>query len=84
MKELDAIIAEVKDALAAKGLEIDNVSGTAITYVKDAFKNRQMEVAFFEQSISLLTVNAAQKSNIIANCKMDAQELLGEISKILV
>jgi uncharacterized coiled-coil protein SlyX len=83
MKELEGIIAEVKAALAAKQLEISQ-SATQISYVLEAFKNRQMEVLSFIQSTRQVSKDPAQKNTIVSNYQKDALELIGAISKILV
>jgi len=79
MRELDDLVEEVKAALAAKQLEIRN-SSTQMTFVLEAFKNRQMEVISFIRSA---TAPAKQRSSIL-EYKKAASELLGAISKILV
>ena len=79
MKELDALIEEVKAALATKQLEIRR-SSTQISFVLEAFKNRQMEAVSFIQSANV----PALQSVSIASYQKAANELLGAISKILV
>jgi hypothetical protein len=84
MKELDEIVAEVKEALAAKGKEIEAAGCCVIKPVSDAFLMRQREVFSFEQSTLHITDDASTTSSIINQYRDDAQELLAMISKLLV
>jgi hypothetical protein len=79
MNEIAAIVAEVKFALAAKQLEISR-SSICIPFVTDAFKKRQREVISFERSAR----SVSRDVPAIASFQQAANELLGEISRILV
>jgi hypothetical protein len=79
MTEIGAIVAEVKIALAAKQLEISR-SSICIPFVTDAFKKRQREVISFERSAH----SVSRDASAIAGFQKAANELLGEISKILI
>ncbi|OKS86849.1 hypothetical protein [Mucilaginibacter polytrichastri] len=84
MKEIDAIVAKVKGALAAKKQEIINAGNSVIPFVTDAFKRRQMEVCSFELMNNQVNAEDYQKTDLIIRCEHDALDLLGEISKIRV
>ncbi|MBB6113033.1 hypothetical protein SAMN05421821_12732 [Mucilaginibacter lappiensis] len=84
MRETDAIVAEVREALTAKQEEINKAGDAAIAYVKEAFKKRQKEFVHFERNAAGLTCTASQKPSVIDSYKKDAEVLLGEISRILV
>lgn len=84
MRELEIIVAELKEALAAKGKEIDRAGRCAITPVKEAFKLHEMEVISFEQSTYKVTANSNVKNSPVERYRHDANELLGMIRKILV
>ena len=84
MRETDAIVAEVRRALAVKQEEINKAGTSAIAFVKEAFKKRQKEFSHFEQTAFGLTCTASQKPHIIESYKKDVKVLLGEISRILV
>ena len=84
MKTLEAILTTVKEALAGKKKEIDISKNEVITYTKDDFKNREMEVFSFENSITAVTADAGESPEIIAKFKNEAQELIVEINKIQV
>jgi hypothetical protein len=84
MQELDAIVAEVKFALAAKKQEIKNAGNAVIPYVTDTFKRRQMEVCSFELMNSYIKSNSHQEPDLIIRCEHEAIDLLMDISKIRV
>jgi hypothetical protein len=84
MRELCAIVAEVKVALAAKDQEIKNAGSSLISFVKDAFKHCEREVVSFERSTNMVAIYPCQQYIIITNCRKDAQELLNAINKIKV
>lgn len=84
MRELYAIVAEVKVALAAKDLEIKNAGCSLISFVKDAFKHCQKEVISLERSTIMIDIQPYQQYIVITNCKNDAREILDEINKIKV
>jgi vacuolar-type H+-ATPase subunit H len=85
MRELDSIMAEVRDALAAKENEINKAGNCAIAFVKDAFTKRRKEVSSFECSMpDLHKRKDSEKHNIVERFRNDAHELIGEIASILV
>ena len=84
MKQIIAIIKEVRQALTIKGLEIDNAGESVLPFVRQAFKNRQMEVSSFENSSNLLSKDGPQQASIIAKYKKDAVELMIGIRNIRV
>ncbi|TFF37495.1 hypothetical protein [Mucilaginibacter psychrotolerans] len=81
MKEIEAIVNEVKAALALKKKEIE-LSGNAIGYTTQEFKNREMEFFAFEANIKVKTRQPYIAAEMIDQCKHDALELMAEISKI--
>jgi hypothetical protein len=84
MKELDAIVAEVKKALAAKGKEIEAAGCCVIKPVTDAFLMRQREVASFERSTFNITDDSTITTSMMIRYRNDAHQLLAMISKLLV
>jgi hypothetical protein len=82
MKEIDAIIKEVKNVLASKEKEIQNLGDSVIAYIREDFKNRRMEVFAFETNLKTATKQPFIKSDVLKKCKNDAQELMIEINKI--
>jgi hypothetical protein len=84
MKELDAIMAEVKKALAAKGKEIEANGCCAIKPVTDAFMMRQREMVSFERSILNIKDESSITTSMIARYRNDGQELLIMIGRIVV
>jgi hypothetical protein len=84
MKELDAIVAEVKEALTAKGKEIKAAGCSVISPVTEAFLMRQREVAAFERSTLNITDDSSVTPSMMIEYKNDAHELLGMISKLRV
>jgi hypothetical protein len=84
MKELDAIVAEVKEALAAKGKEIEAAGCCVIKPLTDAYLMRQKEVVSFERSTLNIMNDSAITPAMIASYRNDAHELLAMISKLRV
>ncbi|WP_184550670.1 hypothetical protein [Mucilaginibacter sp. FT3.2] len=84
MNQINAIINEVKKALASKLKEIEIIGDGMITFVKEDFKNRQMEVIAFEANIRKKAKEPCIKTELITKCKNDAQELIIAINKIKV
>jgi hypothetical protein len=84
MKELDAIVEEVKIALVAKGKEIMLAGPCAIKPVTDAYLVRQKEVIAFNLSVSNLKDKSTITLFMIAKVRSDAQQLLGMIHKLVV
>lgn len=84
MKQVNAIINEVKKALALKWGEIESTGDSIIAYVKEDFKKRQMEVIAFEANALKKTKEPCIKTELITKCKNDAQELIIAINKIKV
>jgi hypothetical protein len=84
MKVLDAIVGELKAALADKGKEIKAAGSSAIKPVTDAFMVRQREVISFETS----TINIKDESGVtlamVERYKRDARELLVMIQQLKV
>ena len=83
MTEIDVIIAEVKEALAAKEKKMHVPGRIVIDYVLEAFKNCQMQVSAFEQK-KIIEISDDCKDFFIAQCRNDAQELMIEINNIAI
>jgi hypothetical protein len=84
MKELEAIVEELKTALVAKGKEIKAAGPCAIKPVTDAFLIRLKEVVAFERSASAIQDESTITMFMIAKFQNDAQELLRMISRLVV
>jgi hypothetical protein len=84
MKELEAIVEELKTALVAKGKEIKAAGPCAIKPVTDAFLIRLKEVVAFERSASTIQDESTITMFMIAKFQNDAQELLRMISRLVI
>jgi hypothetical protein len=84
MKELDAIVAQVKEALAAKGREIEAAGCCVIKPLTDAYSMRQKEVIYFERSTINITDDSSILTSAITKYRNDAYELLAMIGKLRV
>ena len=84
MKELDAIVAEVKEALAAKGKEIEAAGYSVIKPVTDAYLMRVKEVVSFERSTLNVLDDSTFTTLTMSRYRNDAHELLTMISRLVV
>lgn len=84
MKELDAIVKELKAALEAKGSEIKAAGDSAIKPVTDAFRVRQREVISFEQSTLHIKDESVITPARITQFRSDSQEILFMIRRLVV
>jgi hypothetical protein len=80
MKELEAIVSDLKSYLDGKERDLNNTKIS--TYEFSALQNRKIEVALFEKSTRDITSDPTQKENIINNFTKGAAELKKEIDKI--
>jgi hypothetical protein len=82
MKELELIVADLKNCLYTKEAELNNAIGQANTYAMSALNNRKVEVALFERSTREITTDPFEKNNILTNFTKGAAELKSAINKI--
>jgi hypothetical protein len=84
MRELKAIVDELKTALVAKGKEIKAARPYTIKPITDAFLIRLKEVVAFERCASAIQDESTITRFMIAKFRNDAQELLRMISRLVI